>query len=60
MDDRLRAWPDRTRLQVVGNDQMGDGIRWLNVCDPAGNTVCVPAQYVERLVHNKRSMRTKE
>ncbi len=43
--DRLRAWPDRTLLKVVGPDTTAEGIEWKQVEDPAGNRGWIPAQY---------------
>jgi hypothetical protein len=45
MDDRLRAWPDNTRLQVIGPDAATNGTQWKNVQDPAGNQGWIPAQF---------------
>jgi len=44
--DRVRAWPETTKLQVVGPDQQADGRRWRNVRDPDGLVGWVPAEYV--------------
>lgn len=44
--DRVRAWPESTKLQVVGPDQQADGRRWRNVRDPDGLVGWVPAEYV--------------
>ena len=48
LDDRLRAWPDGTRLKVVGPDMSANGIEWKQVEDPAGNRGWIPAQYTSR------------
>jgi hypothetical protein len=45
MDDRVRAWPDNTRLQVIGPDASTNGTQWKNVQDPAGNQGWIPAQF---------------
>jgi hypothetical protein len=45
MDDRLRPWPDNTRLQVIGPDAATNGTQWKNVQDPAGNQGWIPAQF---------------
>ena len=45
LDDRLRPWPDNTRLRVVGPDTTVNGTVWRPVEDPAGNQGWVPAQY---------------
>ena len=46
MADRLRAWPDRTVMQVIGTDQQAEGKAWTNVKDPAGNEGWIPAEYL--------------
>src|SRR5205823_9639532 len=35
--DRLRAWPDGTRLESLNEPTIGDGTDWLKVRDPDGN-----------------------
>jgi len=45
MDDRLRPWPDNTRLQVIGPDASTNGTQWKNVQDPAGNQGWIPVQF---------------
>lgn len=45
LEDRLRAWPDGTRLTVLGPDATADGIEWKQVQDPAGNRGWIPVQY---------------
>lgn len=44
--DRIKGWPDRTILQVIGEDQQMYGQRWRNVRDPDGNEGWVLAQYL--------------
>ena len=44
--DTVTAWPDGTKLQVVGADVEADGRRWKNVRDPDGLVGWVPAEYV--------------
>jgi SH3-like domain-containing protein len=46
LDDRLAAWPDDTRLRVIGPDGEGDGRRWKRVRDPKGQEGWVPLEYV--------------
>jgi hypothetical protein len=46
MDDGLVAWPDGTRLEVVGPQTTAEGREWLNVRDPHGQVGWVPAEYV--------------
>ena len=43
--DPLTAWPDGTRLDVVGPDAQGDGLTWKQVRDPCGQLGWVPARY---------------
>jgi SH3-like domain-containing protein len=47
MDDRLNAWPDGTRLEVIGPDVEGDGRRWKHVRGPDGQQGYVPVDYVQ-------------
>jgi hypothetical protein len=44
--DTVTAWPDTTKMQVVGADVEADGRRWKNVRDPDGLVGWVPAEYV--------------
>jgi hypothetical protein len=44
--DTVTAWPDTTRMQVVGPDVEADGRRWKNVRDPDGLVGWVPAEFV--------------
>jgi hypothetical protein len=46
MADRLHAWADGTRLEVVGEDTSRDGHRWKRVRDPGGHLGWVPADFV--------------
>jgi hypothetical protein len=46
MADRLRAYPDRTPLTVVGPDVDGDGQHWKQVRTPDGLEGYVPSIYV--------------
>jgi hypothetical protein len=43
--DPLTAWPDGTRLDVVGPDAQGDGLTWKQVRDPCGQLGWLPARY---------------
>jgi hypothetical protein len=45
MADRVRAYPDRTPLTVVGNDVDGDGQHWKHVRAPDGLEGYVPSIY---------------
>ena len=44
--DTVTAWPDTTKMQVVGGDVESDGRRWKNVRDPDGLVGWVPAEYL--------------
>lgn len=46
---RVRAWPERTRLEALGEEAEADGRRWVRVRDPAGNVGWVPAEYVSQV-----------
>jgi hypothetical protein len=46
--DRWIAWPDNTRLVLLGNEADGDGQHWFQVRDPKGDVAWVPAQFVRR------------
>ncbi len=43
--DPLTAWPDGTRLEIVGADAQGDGLTWKQVRDPCGQLGWLPARY---------------
>jgi len=43
--DRVRAYPDRTPLEIVGEDVFGDGQRWHHVKAPDGLEGYVPVIY---------------
>lgn len=47
--DRLLAWPNGTPLQLSGEEREAQGIRWVKVKDPRGNTGWMPKQYVQIL-----------
>lgn len=44
--DRLRAWPDKTRMESAGPDVDVNGLIWKQVRDPAGNVGYIPQQYL--------------
>jgi len=46
MKDKIVAWPDRTILDVIGEDVDANGIHWKHVRDPKGNEGFVPSQYL--------------
>ena len=43
--DPMTAWPDGTRLDVVGPDTEGDGLTWKQVRDPCGQLGWIPTRY---------------
>ena len=43
--DPLTAWPDGTRLDIVGPDAQGDGLTWKQVRDPCGQVGWLPTRY---------------
>lgn len=44
--DKIIAWPDGTRMIVVGPDTQSEGRTWKRVKDPAGNEGWVPSEYL--------------
>ncbi len=44
--DRIKAWPDGTKLVVVGPAVAAAGRVWRNVRDPDGNVGFVPSEYL--------------
>jgi hypothetical protein len=44
-EDRIRAWSDGTRLDLLGPDVEFDGLRWAPVRDPCGVSGWVPMRY---------------
>ncbi len=44
--DRLAVWRDGAIMEVVGKDQVGDGITFKQVRDPRGNVGFIPSQYL--------------
>lgn len=45
MEDRIKAWPDATGMQVIGPDIRSQGRVWKSVEDPDGNVGYLPAEY---------------
>src|SRR5688572_22775430 len=45
MADRVRAYPDKTPLELIGEDVFGDGQRWHHVKAPDGLEGYVPVMY---------------
>ena len=45
MEDRIKAWPDATEMQVIGADIRSQGRIWKSVEDPDGNVGYLPAEY---------------
>lgn len=46
MADKELAWPDGTRLKLVGPDTSSEGRLWAHVRDPDGNVGWVPKAYI--------------
>jgi hypothetical protein len=46
MGDRLRAWPDNTRMEVLERDITSEGRTWLKVRSPDGAEGYVPSEYL--------------
>lgn len=46
MTNRLQAWADGTKLEVVGEDASGDGHRWKRVRDPRGQLGWMAEEFV--------------
>jgi len=45
MADRIKAYPDKTLLVIIGADEDGDGQSWHHVRAPDGDEGYVPVQY---------------
>jgi hypothetical protein len=45
LDDRLQAWSDGTRLELLGPDVEHDGLRWTPIRDPCGVAGWVLTRY---------------
>jgi hypothetical protein len=45
-EDRMKAWPDGTRLVVLGEERRTSGRVWKKVRDPEGNEGWVAAEYL--------------
>ena len=46
MEDKLRAWPDNTIMEAIGETAESEGRTWIRVRDPAGNLGWVPEEYL--------------
>jgi hypothetical protein len=46
MEDTIRAWPDGTEMQVIGDDKVAGSRTWRRVKDPAGNEGWIPAEFL--------------
>jgi hypothetical protein len=46
MGDRLRAWPDNTRMEVLERDVSSEGRSWHKVRTPDGSEGYVPVEYL--------------
>ena len=49
-DKRIKAWPDRTVMKVIGPDTLIDGRLWRYVQDPDGNEGYIPVEYLVKHV----------
>ena len=43
---RIKAWPERAVMTVIGEAKEADGILWQNVRDPDGNEGWMPSTYL--------------
>jgi len=48
LSDTWVAWPDNTKLTILGAEANGDGTHWVQVRDPRGDVGWVPAQYIRK------------
>ena len=46
MGDRLRAWPDSTRMEVLERGVTSEGRNWVKVRAPDGSEGYIPAEYL--------------
>ena len=46
MDDKLQAWPDNTRMELLGEVVQGDGRTWRKVRAPNGAEGYIPAEFL--------------
>ncbi len=46
MNDRLRAWMDGARMEIIGPSVESDGLRWAKVRAPDGAEGYIPEQYL--------------
>ena len=46
LDDRLRAWRDGTRMEIIGPVVEAEGVKWRKVRAPDGAEGYVPEQYL--------------
>lgn len=46
LGDKLQAWPDRTRMEVTGNQVDGDGRKWWKVKAPSGAEGFIPIEFL--------------
>ncbi len=49
MEDKLQAWRDGTRMEVIGGPVEGDGRKWMRVRAPNGTEGYIPVEYVVEL-----------
>lgn len=46
MEDKLKAWRDGSRMEVIGQSVEGDGQKWRRVRAPDGGEGYIPEQYL--------------
>lgn len=49
MSDRLKVYPERTRMEVLEKNIEGDGRKWMRVRAPDGAEGFIPESYLVRL-----------
>jgi hypothetical protein len=51
---KIRAWPDGTKMIVVGGPVAADGYVWTQVIDPRGHVGWIPDRYLIPFVQVRR------
>ncbi len=46
LDDKLKAWRDGSRMEVMGKNVEGDGHKWMKVRAPDGTEGFIPEEYL--------------
>ncbi len=47
LDDRVRAWMDGARMEIIGQPVDSDGVHWAHVRAPDGTEGYIPQQYLK-------------